>query len=82
MRKNIMRFAICAVVTVMTLICLTFTASAASASLWFTDPSVQVGSNVSVVVDVKGGDIGGYEMNISFDTAYLDFLSASGGQVT
>lgn len=53
-------------------------ASAASASLWFTDPGVIVGNNVSVVVDVKGDGIGGYQMNVSYDTAYLEFVSATG----
>ena len=51
---------------------------AASASLWFTDPSVTVGNNVNVIVDVKGDNIGGYQMNISYNTAYLKFVSASG----
>ncbi len=51
---------------------------AASASIWFTDPTVTVGSNVSIVIDVKGDDIGGYEANISYDTSYLQFVSAKG----
>ncbi len=54
------------------------TASAASASLWFTDPTVTVGNNVSVVVDVKGDNIGGHQMNITYDTSYLQFVSATG----
>lgn len=68
------------VVTVMVLTALSFvlSANAASASLWFSDPTVTVGSNVSVVVDVKGSDIGGYQVNISYDTTYLTFISASG----
>jgi len=79
MRKNIMRLFVAAMLTVIMACCFSVTSYAASASLWFTDPTVQVGSNVSVTVDVKGDDIGGYEMHLSFDTAYLDFLSASGG---
>lgn len=51
---------------------------AASAEMRFTDPTVTVGSNVSIVVDVKGSDIGGYEANISYDTTYLQFVSAKG----
>ena len=53
-------------------------ADAASASIWFTDPTVTVGSNVSVVIDVKGDDISGYQVKISYDSAYLQFVSASG----
>ena len=53
-------------------------ADAASASIWFTDPTVTVGSNVSIVVDVKGESIGGYEANISYDSSYLQFVSAKG----
>lgn len=65
-------------IAVMTaMLCLS--ADAASASLWFTDPTVTVGTNVTVVVDVKGEDIGGYQMRISYDKNYLDFLSCTGG---
>lgn len=53
-------------------------ADAASASIWFTDPTVTVGSNVSIVVDVKGDDISGYQVKISYDSSYLQFVSASG----
>ncbi len=51
--------------------------NAASASLWFTDPTVTVGKVVSVIVEVKGADIGGYEMNISYDTERLRFETAT-----
>lgn len=51
---------------------------AASAEMRFTDPTVTVGSNVSIVVDVKGSDIGGYEANVSYDTSFLQFVSAKG----
>lgn len=52
--------------------------NAASASLYFSDPTVTVGNNVSIVVTVKGSDISAYEMNISYDTSYLQFVSATG----
>jgi len=51
--------------------------SAASASLTFTDPTVTVGKPVSIVVETKGSDIGGYEMNVSYDTERLRFESAT-----
>ncbi len=77
MKKRLLNIFILSFVMCLTAMCFLVNANAASASLWFTDPTVTVGSNVSVVVDVKGDDIGGYEMNVSYDTTYLQFVSAS-----
>ena len=74
-QKRILTFVLLIALTSMFFV---INADAASASIWFTDPTVTVGSNVSIVVDVKGSDIGGYEANISYDTTYLQFVSARG----
>lgn len=78
MKRKIIRLLTLGVILCLLAVGMTLQADAASASIWFTDPTVTVGSNVSIVIDVKGDDIGGYEANISYDTAYLQFVSASG----
>ena len=78
MKKRIMRLLVLTALVTLLTCCLMINANAVSASIWFTDPTVTVGSNVSVVIDVKGDDIGGYEANISYDTTYLSFVGASG----
>ncbi|MBR5314528.1 MAG: cadherin-like beta sandwich domain-containing protein, partial [Clostridia bacterium] len=78
MKKNICRlFVVCLAVSLLA-VCFLINANAASASLYFSDPTVTVGSNVAIVVTVKGDDIAAYQMNVSYDTSYLQFVSASG----
>lgn len=78
MNKRIMRLITVSVLLCMLAVFSMVSADAATASIWFTDPTVTVGNDVSVVVDIKGDDIGGYEANISYDTSYLQFVSATG----
>ena len=80
MNKKILSVFISICVICITSMCFLLNVNAASASIWFTDPTVTVGSNVSVTIDVKGSDIGGYEVYLSYDTSYLQYLSASGGE--
>lgn len=76
MKKNMIRlFVVCLAICLVS-VCFAINASAASASLYFSDPTVTVGSNVAIVVTVKGDDIAAYEMNVSYDTAFLQFVSA------
>ena len=53
-------------------------ANAASAKLSFSDPTVTVGNKVTISAYIKGDDIAGYQMNISYDTSYLEYVGASG----
>lgn len=78
MRKNYLRILIAALTMTLLLCGLVLTSEAASASIWFDDPTVTVGSNVSIGITVKGEDIGGYETNLSYDPAFLTFVSATG----
>ncbi len=78
MKKNQKRILIFVLLIALLSVFFAINADAASASIWFTDPTVTVGSNVSIVVDIKGEDIGGYEVNISYDSSYLQFVSAKG----
>jgi|GEM_PF-926920 len=80
MNKKILRVFIAFCVICITSMCFLLNVNAASATMRFTDPTVTVGSKVSVTIDVKGQDIGGYEVYISYDTAYLEYLSSSGGE--
>ncbi len=74
-QKRILTFVL---LTVLASMFFVINVDAASAEMRFTDPTVTVGSNVSIVVDVKGSDIGGYEAYVSYDTTYLQFVSARG----
>ncbi len=77
-RRRLLHIVTACVIVCLTAVLFALNASAASASLWFTDPTVTVGNNVSVVVDVKGDNLGGHQMNITYDTSYLQFVSAYG----
>lgn len=57
--------------------CLCITASAASASVHFSDPSVTVGSNVSVSVSI-GEAVAMYDIYLSYDSSMLEYVSSSG----
>lgn len=60
------------------LVCsLCITAAAASASVHFSDPSVTVGSNVSVSVSI-GEAVAMYDIYLSYDSSMLEYVSASG----
>ncbi|MBQ7968717.1 MAG: cadherin-like beta sandwich domain-containing protein [Clostridia bacterium] len=78
MKKNIFRLFVVCIAMCLTSVCFLINANAASASLFFSDPTVTVGNNVSIVVTVKGDDIAAYQMNISYDTSYLQYVSAKG----
>ena len=78
MKNRTGKIILLAIITCIMTVFFAVNADAASASIWFTDPTVTVGSNVSVVVDVKGDDISGYQVKISYDSTYLQFVSASG----
>ena len=78
MKNRIMRLFVISLVVSVVAACYLISADAASAKLYFSDPTVTVGNNVSIVVSIKGDDIAAYEMNISYDTSYLQFVSAKG----
>ncbi len=73
MKKSLLYLMITAMLVCVLSVCMSFSASAASASLWFTDPTRTVGTEAKVVVEVKGSDIGGYQMNLAYDTERLKF---------
>lgn len=77
MKKSLLYLITAATLICILSACLSFSVSAASASLWFTDPTVTVGNRVNVVVEVKGSNIGGYEMNLSYDTDKLEYVLAT-----
>ncbi len=78
MKKNVLYLIVTILMLCALSVCFSFSVSAAAASLWFTDPTTTLGKNVSVVVDIKGENIGGYEMNITYDAEKLKFVSANG----
>ncbi len=78
MKNRFFKLVVISLVVVMFIACMFINVNAASARLSFSDPTVTVGNNVSVVVTINGSDISGYQMNVSYDTGFLKFVSAKG----
>ena len=73
---------LCSLVILLGLIvsCIPINSYAAEGSLQFSDPKCAAGENVDVNVKVlsTNGNIGNYELNISYDPAMLQFVSGDG----
>ena len=77
-----MKKTFCRVITLVTVCCMLaavfcISASAASASIHFSDPSATVGSTVTVNVSI-GEAVAFYDVRLSYDSSMLEYVSCSG----